>query len=164
MAGTKVDRGLPRPRGSVWEEELLERLEAHAREEQNLLESYAELAGTSTHQHVRYLGSLLLEDEVKHHRIFGELTKSLLSDIEFREVEGSVPRLEPAADEGELLERAQELLKFEEADLKELRVLSKQLRPVKKTTLWGLLVEMMELDTQKHIRMLRFIIDEAKRH
>ncbi len=163
MAGTSVDRGLPRPRGSVWEEDLLERLEAHTREENHLLDSYAELAGASAHKHVRYLGSLLLEDEIKHHRIFDELTKSLLSDIEFREVEGSVPRLDPAADEGDLLERARELLKFEEDDLKGLHVLSKQLDPVKKTTLWGLLVEMMEFDTRKHIRMLRFIIDEAKR-
>lgn len=162
MTAANVQEGLPRPRGSVWEEDLLGRLEAHLQEENRLLDSYAELAETSAHRHVRYLGSLLLEDEVRHHRTFDALKKALLSDIEFREVEGSVPRLEPAADDEGLLERAEDLLKFEEEDLKGLRALAKQLRPVKRTTLWALLVEMMELDTEKHIRMLTFIIDEAK--
>ena len=44
-----------------------------------------------------------------------------------------------------------------------LRGLAKQLKDVKDTTLWHLLVELMEADTAKHIRILEFIKGHARR-
>jgi hypothetical protein len=60
----------------------------------------------------------------------------------------------------EVLEVTERLLEREEGDLLELKRLRKELSDVKDTTLWGLLVELMERDTDKHIAILRF----ARRH
>jgi hypothetical protein len=49
------------------------------------------------------------------------------------------------------------LLEHEEADEKELERLQKELRDVSGTTLWGLLVELMQRDTDKHIAVLKFV-------
>lgn len=151
---------LPRPKGSVWEEDLLKRLEHHAEGENELLASYSKMADEAP-PHVRYLVKLLLEDEVRHHRVFEEMANALRSDIEFRDINPSVPRIHRMADDANLLFQTEELLGFERADLQSLRDLAKELKPVRKTTLWSLLVEMMELDTEKHIRLLCFIADEA---
>lgn len=151
---------LPRPKGSVWEEELLERLERHAEGENELLASYSKMMDESP-PHVRYLVKLLLADEARHHRVFEEMANALRSDIEFRDISPSVPRIDRIDDDANLLRQTEQLLQFERADLKSLRDLAKELKPVRKTTLWSLLVEMMELDTEKHIRLLRFIAEEA---
>jgi hypothetical protein len=45
----------------------------------------------------------------------------------------------------------------EEQDRRELKRLRRQLRDVKDTTLWDLLVELMERDTERHIAILRFV-------
>lgn len=151
---------LPRPKGSVWEEKLLERLDGHAEGENEILASYARMAEKAP-PHVQYLVKLLLEDEIRHHRVFDEMRNALLSEIEFRDVGPSVPGLDRMDDEVSVLRQTEQFLEFERADLKSLRDLAKELKPVRKTTLWSLLVEMMELDTEKHIRLLRFIADEA---
>ena len=151
---------LPRPKGSVWEEKLLERLEGHSEGENEMLESYSRMAEKAP-PHVQYLVKLLLEDEIRHHRVFEEMRNALLSEIEFRDIGPSVPHLDRIDDEVSLLRQTEQLLEFEREDLKSLRDLVKELKPVRKTTLWSLLVEMMELDTEKHIRLLRFIADEA---
>ena len=53
------------------------------------------------------------------------------------------------------------LLAVERADAKELKQFEKSLREVRDTTLWALLVELMQADTAKHIKILSFIRDRA---
>jgi hypothetical protein len=59
-----------------------------------------------------------------------------------------------------VIDLTDQLLQKEQADAQELKRLRRELRDVKDTSLWGLLVDVMERDTQKHIAILRF----AKRH
>ena len=54
-------------------------------------------------------------------------------------------------------------LAFERADLKSLRQLEKELRPVRDTTLFSVLIQVMEFDTKKHIAILEFIRRSAER-
>ena len=54
-------------------------------------------------------------------------------------------------------------LAAERADQKQLRALRSELRPFRDTSLWALLVELMEHDTAKHIRILSFIADHVAR-
>jgi hypothetical protein len=56
-----------------------------------------------------------------------------------------------------------QLLKSERQDARELKRLRRKLRSVRHTTLWDLLVDLMERDTQKHIAILRFAQKHAKR-
>lgn len=54
------------------------------------------------------------------------------------------------------------LIEFERDDEKALQRLKKELRPVRDTTLFWLLVTLMELDTKKHIAILEFIRRKAR--
>jgi hypothetical protein len=55
----------------------------------------------------------------------------------------------------------EQLLETERADAKELKQLAKKLKDMRETTLWGLLLELMQDDTSKHIKILQFIRDRA---
>ena len=49
------------------------------------------------------------------------------------------------------------LRRAEEADYRKLRRLRRQVATYGESTMWGLLVELMMLDTKKHAAMLRFL-------
>jgi rubrerythrin len=141
---------------SVWEQEIYQHLVDHMMAEHRLIDDYERLAKTAG-GHVSYLLKMIIDDEIRHHRLFGEWCNALRGDAEFRLVEPSVPDLEATTDEDEVLTCVKRFLAIEEADTKDLARLKKQLRDVKDTTLWNLLVEVMELDTQKHRKILEFL-------
>ena len=148
---------------SVWEEELYTHLTTHLGNELDLLVAYKEAAAESGSAAFRYLADIIMEDEMRHHRVFEDLANALRSDVEMRPIEPSVPDLSGF---GELPEKVVQLtdalLAREEQDASELRHLSRQLRDVRDTTLWQLLVKMMELDTEKHAEILRFVRKHAR--
>ena len=51
------------------------------------------------------------------------------------------------------------LLKFERKDLAASRSLRREIRSVRTSTLWGMLVELVIADTNKHIKVLKFLRD-----
>ena len=55
----------------------------------------------------------------------------------------------------------EQLLAVERADAKELKQFAKKLKEVRETTLWVLLLDLMQDDTAKHIKILSFIRDRA---
>ena len=57
----------------------------------------------------------------------------------------------------ELLGATERLLDRERVDERELKRLSKDLRDLRGTSVWPVLVEMMERDTEKHQGILRFV-------
>ena len=146
---------------SVWERELWNHLTTHVRDERALLESYAAVAQQTQSKAFAYLVNLLIEDEIRHHRMFTELAGSLKTEAELGGKPPTVPHMDLAkADRGAVLQATSQLIKQEEKDARELRKLQHELRDVKDTTLWSLLVDLMERDTRKHIALLRF----AKKH
>jgi rubrerythrin len=149
--------------GSPWDEHLLRHFHEHVEGEQELLEAYAEFRDAAP-EHVRYLVELILDDEARHHRLFQELVNRLKSDIDYKDYGPKVPYLtKERADRTSLLAATQRLLDFEREDEKSLERLHKELRPVQDTTLFSLLVELMQLDTKKHIAMLKFIQRSAQK-
>jgi hypothetical protein len=149
--------------GSPWDEQLLAHFDAHVTGELELLEGYLSIRDSGP-EHVRYLIDMILTDEARHHQTFTELVNRLRSDIDFRDYEPKVPyvRRDPAGAQ-DLLEATDRFLAFEHADAKSLRQLRKELHPLRETTLFGLLVELMELDTKKHVAILEFIRRTAER-
>jgi hypothetical protein len=104
---------------------------------------------------------MLIEDELRHHRTFLELALSLKSDAELSGADPVIPRMDfDRADGAAVREATDRLLEQEKQDAAELKRLQRELRDVEDTTLWGLLVDLMRCDTDKHIAILRF----AKRH
>jgi hypothetical protein len=146
---------------SVWENELYQHLASHEEGERDLLEEYQDAARSSQSQAFEYLASLIVEDEIRHHRVFRELASALKTDAEMRPEQPAVPRLDHwGPDPARVVELSERLLERERADARELHHLAGQLKEVKDTTLWQLLVRLMEMDNEKHIEILDF----AKRH
>ena len=149
--------------GSPWDEQLLAHFDEHVNGELDLLEAYLGFRDTGP-EHVRYLIDMILDDEARHHQTFEQLVNRVRSDIDFRDYEPKVPYLRrDPADRPALLAATDRLLDFERADEQSLRRLEKELRPVRDTTLFALLVKLMELDTKKHIAILEFIRNTAGR-
>ena len=143
---------------SPWERQLHAHLKGHVETERAILQRYAEAAERTDSEAFRYLVKLLIDDEVRHHRLFNELADSLETNALMKREAPAIPYLDlDRADRAVVLEVTKELLENEEHDLGELKRLQRELRDVKDTTLWGLLVELMERDTDKHIAILRFV-------
>jgi rubrerythrin len=123
-----------------------------------ILEEYAQAAAGTQSKALAYLIGILMEDERRHHRWFAELASSLEVDASFNGREPPVPWMDfHRADRVAVRNVTDRLLEHEKADEKELTRLQKELRDVSGTTLWGLLVELMQRDTDKHIAVLTFV-------
>jgi len=143
---------------SVGETELFAHLSGHAAREGALLEEYAQAAKATKSKALAYLVEILMEDERRHHRWFAELASSLEADASFSGTEPAVPRMDfHRADRAAVRGVTDRLLDHEKADEHELKRLQQELRDVSGTTLWGLLVELMQRDTDKHIAVLTFV-------
>jgi len=143
---------------SVWESALLDHLTEHRQTEGELLAAYQRVVESTQTEYVSYLFGLILEDEVRHHRIFEELANALRASVE-RAVGPKVPAVETVANPEALLEVTERLLDAEKADARALKRLSrdKDLRLMRGHSIWPLLIELMEHDTQKHKAILRFV-------
>ena len=149
---------------SVFEEKLHSHLIDHMSSETGLVASYRELAeAPGTPDAARYLLRLVVEDEQRHHRIIGEIATAIGEGIAWRNDADTVPNMPQGKPLATLEEVTKRFLAAERADRKQLRSLRKELRPFRDTTMWSLLVEVMELDTAKHIRLLTFIRDYLTR-
>jgi hypothetical protein len=148
---------------SVWEQQLYDYVVDHVKTEGALLEEYQRLAeDESGSPAFRYVANLILADERRHHQIFNDLAESIRQMAELRLENEPIPPLHGLRADRERIRAATErLLAAERADAKELKRLAKNLKEVRDTTLWGLLVDLMQADTAKHITILSFIRDRA---
>ena len=137
-------------------------LTEHMRREGAMLEEYVAIAEGTESKALAYLVNLLVEDEHRHHRFFSELASSLKSEAELSGVAPVIPRLDlRLVDKAELVTTTKRLLEHEQSDAAELKRLHKELKDLQDTTLWGLLVQIMQRDTEKHIAILRFVSDHS---
>ena len=147
-----------------WEQDIYQHVAAHGQLEGAILDEYKELADDEeTSPAFSYLARMILEDEVRHHRIFDELAET------FRQMGADTPDRSPIpslrgfhADRIRIQRVTERLLKVERDDERELKDLAKRLKAFDNTTVWGLLIELMLDDTRKHIKILKFIRDRSK--
>lgn len=144
------------------EEGLYRHLTEHVSSEAEFIAAYRERAeAPDTPEAAGYLIRLVLEDEERHHRVFHEIVTAIGNGIAWRHDPVAVPNLPYGPPDRALGEITGRFLAAERADQKQLRALRKELRPFRDTSLWALLVELMEHDTAKHIRILTFITDHV---
>jgi len=134
-------------------------LKGHLETEQGALDAYAGLIDGRQDDIIGYLVKTILADEERHHALFGEILNSLESKIGWKDIEPRVPSLRASIQDREaLLATTDELLEVERDDAKELKKLRKTWGQAGgEYGLWSLLVEGAELDTEKHIRMLKYL-------
>jgi hypothetical protein len=131
---------------------------SHVRDESYVLDRYEELARSTADPGTRFLLQLILADEHHHHQVFEQLQAAAATDASEDNIPG--PPEPPAAEVPRLLEQTQRFIEFEHEDAASLKTLGRQLRASDTGSLWRLLVELMQLDTEKHLR----ILDYLKRH
>jgi hypothetical protein len=143
---------------SAWERDLFAHVTSHVEAESGLLKEYSAVAQQTESKAFGYLVNLLIDDEIRHHRIFTQLAESIRTVAELGREEPIIPYMDfHRADPAVVLNGARQLLEREEQDARELKRLQREMRDVKDTSLWSLLVDLMQRDTQKHIAILRFV-------
>jgi hypothetical protein len=147
-----------------WEQDIYLHVSNHGRVEGEILDEYESLMVDETLSPAfSYLARIILEDEVRHHRIFDDLAETMGNMATDGTATSPVPSLHGFHTDRIRIQRVTErLLEVERADLRELKDLSKRLKGLDKVTLWGLLIELMVDDTKKHIKILEFIRDRSK--
>jgi rubrerythrin len=141
-----------------WSARIAHAFSSHVREESTILESYEQLAAEASDDGVRMLLGLILADEHRHHELFERLAAAARNDQA-----GAIP-LPPIASANAttaLRAQAERFLEVERNDAQSLHRLRKDLKPAAGTTLWRLLVDLMELDTRKHIHILEYLRDRV---
>jgi hypothetical protein len=136
----------------------------HVETEAKALGTYERLIEERQDDVVGYLISMILEDEKRHHQMFFDMRETLLAAMQWREPEGGIPRMRIKGDVDRLVEVTSELLDRELDDERELKRLSKEWSSQRgDRALWGLLVSTAQLDTKKHITILRYLLAELKK-
>jgi bacterioferritin (cytochrome b1) len=148
----------PPPGLSVWERAIYETITAHLDAEAPLMAAYSRLAEESDSGYVQYVVAMILEDESRHHRMMQELMRALCTSVE-RSDDARVPGVRRVPNAAELVDVTDRLIDFEKDDRRSLRKLRREFRDVRDTTLWDVLVEAMERDTEKHLALLTFLRD-----
>jgi hypothetical protein len=156
-------KGIRMSGASTGTRDLVSLLEQHGSEEGELLAVYEDLAEHSTDEDARYLISLILEDERRHHRLLVEMANAMAWGDPSASPDPATPAISRSVD-GELLLLTRKLRRAEEADHRKLRRMRRRLRPFAKTTMWALIVDLMILDTKKHATILRFLERRNCRH
>jgi hypothetical protein len=146
---------------SVWEREIYDLLVDHVTQESEVVDEYDELLERST-GHVRFLLKLIIEDELRHHELYQEWAKTFRSFGTFEEPVDGVPNIVEEAEPERLIAALEKLLALEKDDVRHLKDLEKQFKDFRRTTIWPLLTELMKSDTEKHIRILEFLLHHAR--
>ena len=156
---TVTDSGKEMKAGvSVGERDLYAHLVEHVQRETTLLTEYSEAVEGTSSRALAYLLALLIEDEKRHHRMMAEFAASLKAEAELGVEDPPVPRMDfDRENRAAVVELTERLLQNEKDDARELKRLRKEIRDFENTTLWVLLVELMQRDTDKHIALLRFV-------
>jgi hypothetical protein len=156
---TRTDR----PVGlSVWEQQLYDLLHDHIDTEGSLLAEYDDLAARSS-GHVRYLVEMIGDDEARHHLLFEQWANSIADMGSLIERDDDrLPSVHREDDPERVAAAAERLLAIEHNDAHELRKLRKQLAEFEDTTVWPLIVDLMRLDTEKHVLILEFLRRHAR--
>jgi rubrerythrin len=139
-------------RDDEWWAKVIHEFHAHVREEGEFLDAYEALVASSEDESVRFLLELILGDEHRHHDMFMSMADASVGEAPFP----GPPQLSPGTARA-LLEPTERFLAAEKEESKKLAALRRSLKPAAGGTLWPLMVELMEIDTSKHVRILEFL-------
>ena len=148
---------------SNWDQRALFHIERHLAAESSAASAY-ELLANAAEPSVKSLAALIIEDEHRHHRILSGIAKTLRAYV--ADVRVGLPPPHPALtpeQRGELLRATHQLQDLERSDAAALKDLRRELRDAPDDTMWPVLVQLMEADTAKHLKILRGIEKHLKR-
>ena len=138
-------------------EKLFAQLEAHEREEEDVLKDYEAAAKAAPDAGFRYLMGLVLEDEERHHRLSKAMADEVEQSLMWLRGNEPLPPINPTGDErAELLRQTERFLRIEQDGEKQLAAMRDQVKDLH-AGLLELIVDMMRADTEKHVHILKYI-------
>jgi rubrerythrin len=140
-------------------EELLRIFEAHTSGEAKHIDAYRDLAQSVADPIVSVLMDLVLEDEERHHDLFRRMTARLRDDVEATRSAEALP-YRAATDQGrsrDVADVVESYARDETETARTLRHLAKDARLLY-GGLFGLLLDTMADDSEKHERVMRFVL------
>lgn len=152
---TQTDWGIP-VRSPV--ERLLNTIEAHINAENESLRAYKDLSKRSGDPLARMLIELVLADEERHHELLHRMAISLRDDINWTHSPDALPidrASGPVA--AELIEATRARIREEQESVRHARELARTQRGLY-DGLFELLLQIMAEDSEKHERILRFVL------
>lgn len=158
-----ISHPAPARPGPTWDEAILGQLHDHVAGERGLISEYADALSGIDAADVRYLIGLILEDEARHHHMFEELVNTVEGARSGRQVEPRLPGRATRPLPEDVRRVTERFLAAEREDRRRLRALRRRLSPVADTTVWALVVDLMAIDTEKHIRILEAIASRKPR-
>jgi rubrerythrin len=143
---------------STWDDLALVHIDEHIATEAKAGAAYDALAEADDPQ-IKYLAALIAADERRHHQMLSDIARALRAEVSEQSDEGALAKGGHLSTEQAtaLLHETQQLLALEKNDVGELKKLHREFHPASDETIWPLLIEIMELDTEKHIRILKGI-------
>lgn len=151
------------PGASVWEQSVYDHVTRHTDSEREILQAYDELARETSSPAFAYLAGIILDDERRHHQMLRDLAETIRVSAELSGEPTPIPDLGSfKADRQAILEATQRFLAVEEGDNEDLERLARELKDTRNTTLWQLVVRLIQHDNEKHRRILGFIRDRAR--
>jgi len=146
---------VPKRLSEEWWATISHEFQVHVREEEQFLHSYRVLVDSIEDVGTRRLVELIIEDEERHHELMAQIAREARGDGDPAE-SSPAPRFS-AEEAATLLELTERFLAAEREDRRRLRALSRTLAPLRDDNLWPLTVELMEIDTGKHLRILDYL-------
>jgi rubrerythrin len=151
------------PGASVWEQQLYDHLIEHVNSEGEILRDYERLAEETDSPAFAYLARLILDDERRHHQLLNDLAETIRTSATLSGAPTPIPDLGIfRADREKILAETERFLAAEEDDNRHLGRLAKELGDVRDTTVWQLMIRLIQHDNEKHRHILRFIRDRAR--
>jgi rubrerythrin len=151
------------PGASVWEQQIYDHLIEHVAGEWQILQDYERLANETDSPAFAYLAGLILDDERRHHQMLNDLAETIRTSATLSGEPTPIPDLGVfRADREKILAETERFLAAEEEDNRHLERVAKELRDVRNTTVWELIIRLIQQDNEKHRHILRFIRDRAR--
>lgn len=148
---------------SVWEQQVYDHLIEHVNGERGILEDYERLAEETESPAFAYLARLILDDEQRHHQLLSDLAQTIRTTATTGGKPSPIPELGIfRADREKILAETERFLAVEEEDNRHLERLAKELSDVRNTTVWQLIIRLIQQDNERHLHILRFIRDRAR--
>jgi len=142
---------------------LVEMLARHGENEGKILSRYQRFAEEAASPETRYLVKLIVDDERRHHGLLVEMANAIAWGLVDESADPVLPDLSHMdASNQALAEETQSLIHEEKRDRVELRRLRKRLKSFSNVSLWELVVDLMLLDTDKHVRILQLVAKNAE--
>lgn len=148
---------------SVFDQRLYDHVSSHVEHEVEALQGYEALATSTESEAFKFLAGMILQDERKHHQLLADLAQTIKVTAELSREPARLPFLDLHKDREAIVAATEMLLEIEKEDQEQLKKLASEVKDFKDTSLWELVLKIMEADNTKHRMILKFVRDHAKR-